>query len=32
LHEDIDGCTGTLPEEVVNEIEALHLRYFNPAP
>jgi aryl-alcohol dehydrogenase-like predicted oxidoreductase len=32
LHEDIDGCTGTLPEEVVKEIEALHLRYFNPAP
>jgi aryl-alcohol dehydrogenase-like predicted oxidoreductase len=32
LHEDIDGCTGTLPEEVMKEIEALHLRYFNPAP
>jgi aryl-alcohol dehydrogenase-like predicted oxidoreductase len=32
LREDIDGCAGTLPEEVIKEIEALHLRYCNPAP
>jgi aryl-alcohol dehydrogenase-like predicted oxidoreductase len=32
LREDLDGCAGTLPDDVMKEIEALHLRYFNPAP
>ncbi|OHC69844.1 MAG: aldo/keto reductase [Rhodocyclales bacterium RIFCSPLOWO2_02_FULL_63_24] len=32
LSEDIDACAGALPDEVVREIEALHLRYCNPAP
>ncbi len=32
LEENIAGCRLTLPEEVLKEIEALHLRYTNPAP
>ncbi len=32
LQENIDACALTLPEPVLKEIEALHLRYFNPAP
>ncbi|MBK8119589.1 MAG: NADP(H)-dependent aldo-keto reductase [Sulfuritalea sp.] len=32
LRENIDGCAGTLSDEIVQEIEALHLRYCNPAP
>jgi aryl-alcohol dehydrogenase-like predicted oxidoreductase len=32
LGEDIDACAGTLSDEVLQEIEALHLRYCNPAP
>lgn len=32
LREDIDGCQTTLGEEVLKEVEALHLRYTNPAP
>ena len=32
LQEDIDACLLDLPETVVHEIEALHLRYTNPAP
>lgn len=32
LHEDIDGCEVMLADAVLNEIEALHLRYGNPAP
>ena len=32
LGEDIDGWAGTLSEDVLHEIEALHLRYCNPAP
>jgi aryl-alcohol dehydrogenase-like predicted oxidoreductase len=32
LRENIDGCVETLSEDVLNEIEALHLRYSNPAP
>jgi aryl-alcohol dehydrogenase-like predicted oxidoreductase len=32
LQEDIDACSLTLPDDVLAEIEALHLRYTNPAP
>lgn len=32
LSEDIDACGGTLSDEILKEIEALHLRYCNPAP
>ena len=32
LREDIDGCAGTLPDEVMKEVEVLHMRYSNPAP
>ena len=32
LREDIAGCSGTLTDEVQEEVEALHLRYYNPAP
>lgn len=32
LGEDIDGCAGSLPDDVAKEIEAVHLRYCNPAP
>jgi aryl-alcohol dehydrogenase-like predicted oxidoreductase len=32
LREDIDACAVSLPDELLLEIEALHLRYFNPAP
>lgn len=32
LRENLDGCAGTLPDDLVREIDALHLRYFNPAP
>jgi aryl-alcohol dehydrogenase-like predicted oxidoreductase len=32
LQEDIDACLLTLPDDVLTEIEALHLRYTNPAP
>ena len=32
LREDIAGCSGVLTDEVLQEIEALHLRYYNPAP
>ena len=32
LREDIVGCSGVLTDEVLQEIEALHLRYYNPAP
>ena len=32
LEENIAGCRLTLPEEELKEIEALHLRYTNPAP
>lgn len=32
LGEDIDGCAATLSDEVLQEIETLHLRYCNPAP
>jgi aryl-alcohol dehydrogenase (NADP+) len=32
LREDIAGCSGALTDEVLQEIEALHLRYYNPAP
>lgn len=32
LRENIDGCVATLSHEVLQEIEALHLRYSNPAP
>jgi aryl-alcohol dehydrogenase-like predicted oxidoreductase len=32
LRENIDGCLATLSEDVLNEIEALHLHYCNPAP
>lgn len=32
LRENIDGCLETLSADVLNEIEALHLRYCNPAP
>ncbi|MDP1733819.1 MAG: NADP(H)-dependent aldo-keto reductase [Sulfuritalea sp.] len=32
LREDIAGCSGVLTDEVLKEIEALHLRYYNPAP
>jgi aryl-alcohol dehydrogenase-like predicted oxidoreductase len=32
LREDIDACALSLPVELLKEIEALHLRYFNPAP
>lgn len=31
LEEDIAGCELTLSEEVLKEIEAIHLRYFYPA-
>lgn len=32
LREDIDACAGTLSEDLLQAIEALHLRYCNPAP
>lgn len=32
LREDIDGCCATLSGEILKDIEALHLRYCNPAP
>ncbi len=32
LQEDIDACLLTLPDDVLREVEALHLRYTNPAP
>lgn len=32
LQEDIAACLMDLPEDVVQEVEALHLRYMNPAP
>lgn len=32
LREDIDGCCATLSDAILRDIEALHLRYFNPAP
>jgi aryl-alcohol dehydrogenase-like predicted oxidoreductase len=32
LREDIEGCAATLSDEVLQEIEGLHLRYCNPAP
>lgn len=32
LRENVDGCAAMLSEGVLQEIEALHLRYFNPAP
>jgi aryl-alcohol dehydrogenase-like predicted oxidoreductase len=32
LREDIAGCSGVLTDEILQEIEALHLRYCNPAP
>lgn len=32
LKENIEACALTLPDEALKEIEALHLRYFNPAP
>ena len=32
LRENIDGCLETLSADLVDEIEALHLRYCNPAP
>lgn len=32
LRENIDGCAGTLADGVLKEVEALHLRYCNPAP
>jgi aryl-alcohol dehydrogenase-like predicted oxidoreductase len=32
LEENIAACQATLPDEVLKEIEALHLRYTNPAP
>lgn len=32
LRENVDGCARTLAIDVIEEIEALHLRYFNPAP
>lgn len=32
LRENIDACAGVLSDEVLKEIEALHLRYCNPAP
>ena len=32
LAENIDACALTLSDEVLQEIEALHLRYTNPAP
>jgi aryl-alcohol dehydrogenase-like predicted oxidoreductase len=32
LRENIEGCAGTLSDEILEEIEALHLRYSNPAP
>jgi aryl-alcohol dehydrogenase-like predicted oxidoreductase len=32
LRENVDGCAMILATDVIEEIEALHLRYFNPAP
>lgn len=32
LAENIDACLMTLPETILQEIEALHLRFTNPAP
>lgn len=32
LQEDIEACEITLSEELLQQIEALHLRYTNPAP
>jgi aryl-alcohol dehydrogenase-like predicted oxidoreductase len=32
LAEDIAGCRAPLSDEVVQQVEALHLRYTNPAP
>jgi aryl-alcohol dehydrogenase-like predicted oxidoreductase len=32
LKENIAACTLTLAEDILQEIEALHLRYTNPAP
>lgn len=32
LSEDISACLGRVSDEVVREIEALHLRFSNPAP
>lgn len=32
LEEDIEACGRTLSEDVLKEIDAVHLRYFNPAP
>lgn len=32
LHEDISACEVPLADEVLQQIEALHLRYSNPAP
>jgi aryl-alcohol dehydrogenase-like predicted oxidoreductase len=32
LQENIVGCAGTLSDETLKEVEALHLRYCNPAP
>lgn len=32
LKEDIDACALTLSADILKDIEALHLRYFNPAP
>lgn len=32
LREDIDSCDVTLSDDLLNAVEAIHLRYCNPAP
>lgn len=32
LREDIDGCNVTLSDDLLKAVEAIHLRYCNPAP